>query len=967
MNSQTLDLHNSLLKLYSIIALDIKKTKTDKGKNSFWVPTRYEILEIIKLSFRKMREKKETNELLNDIFLNEKHNGSGVLLFETTMQYLYYITCGFTVDNEEENRKLVIKKEVEYAFEKLLRYVEAQNNFELIQNFVDILSSLHPKTEHKHIEEKVQEILNKYEIKNFEMSAHRNIAPKTANKTQTILKEFGENGLKDLVLHTLLEKNSLEELILIKQELDQITKGKGLEQIIRIIASSYGIIDSNKVAEELIYQLTKKEIPESIKKIIFINSLNSFGFEQTISQIKYLKITKYQALNWIISSIKLKEIKKIQNYTLTESIYILKKEKALRYLWKKYGNKGIQFILESLTEKECANSNETLNTASENSKIKAVLELLKITKPLKDFTLFDMFKVLQKTWELESAVELFAEIGLEKQAFKYYSKQRLKEGDKLSEITSAFFNIIEYEKAFETIVTNSYPIFAFKELVKRIGFKNAYLIAENTLQNKRITDILAWESGYGKEVFLKLKNSLGLENALNAMSQMDCFGPKETAILAINSGYLYSGIEMLKNKTQNEIRVILDTKGIEGYEILSNYWSINSWTSQIINLNFNQKHDLFSYLKTKVNKEEYSLVLKNILKKQSVKKLLTDLAEEINWNKVYENAYDLEKHYQRIENTAEVYKIIAKESSEIQAFKILHNIIKSEYGLYAIRSKAGFENEAFKRLIRTNKQKGISYIYKTSKNSEEFLNYLDNLEYGKEAVVELGNKIGNKNAVLTSLEVFGAKKTLQLTDEAGFSSVAYSEISKKEGAISAFNTAMKVFNNMEKAFYLATLNNEVPIIFDQLGKDLGYDAAIKICVEELGSIKRVINYSLEGYFNYSNKEIEIPKEIIKTRIENLINAYHRAGYGKEFLSEIKTKKYLGSKKEAIKIAINMLGENNGIILAGESFGKDESDFTPTLLAALAEIPKTRDQFIEILKSTMLKTQKPKEGEKATVT
>jgi len=623
--------------------------------------------------------------------------------------------------------------------------------------------------------------------------------------------------------------------------------------------------------------------------------------------------------------------------------------------------------LESLTEKECANSNETLNTASENSKIKAVLELLKITKPLKDFTLFDMFKVLQKTWELESAVELFAEIGLEKQAFKYYSKQRLKEGDKLSEITSAFFNIIEYEKAFETIVTNSYPIFAFKELVKRIGFKNAYLIAENTLQNKRITDILAWESGYGKEVFLKLKNSLGLENALNAMSQMDCFGPKETAILAINSGYLYSGIEMLKNKTQNEIRVILDTKGIEGYEILSNYWSINSWTSQIINLNFNQKHDLFSYLKTKVNKEEYSLVLKNILKKQSVKKLLTDLAEEINWNKVYENAYDLEKHYQRIENTAEVYKIIAKESSEIQAFKILHNIIKSEYGLYAIRSKAGFENEAFKRLIRTNKQKGISYIYKTSKNSEEFLNYLDNLEYGKEAVVELGNKIGNKNAVLTSLEVFGAKKTLQLTDEAGFSSVAYSEISKKEGAISAFNTAMKVFNNMEKAFYLATLNNEVPIIFDQLGKDLGYDAAIKICVEELGSIKRVINYSLEGYFNYSNKEIEIPKEIIKTRIENLINAYHRAGYGKEFLSEIKTKKYLGSKKEAIKIAINMLGENNGIILAGESFGKDESDFTPTLLAALAEIPKTRDQFIEILKSTMLKTQKPKEGEKATVT
>jgi len=252
MNSQTLDLHNSLLKLYSIIALDIKKTKTDKGKNSFWVPTRYEILEIIKLSFRKMREKKETNELLNDIFLNEKHNGSGVLLFETTMQYLYYITCGFTVDNEEENRKLVIKKEVEYAFEKLLRYVEAQNNFELIQNFVDILSSLHPKTEHKHIEEKVQEILNKYEIKNFEMSAHRNIAPKTANKTQTILKEFGENGLKDLVLHTLLEKNSLEELILIKQELDQITKGKGLEQIIRIIASSYGIIDSNKVAEEFI-------------------------------------------------------------------------------------------------------------------------------------------------------------------------------------------------------------------------------------------------------------------------------------------------------------------------------------------------------------------------------------------------------------------------------------------------------------------------------------------------------------------------------------------------------------------------------------------------------------------------------------------------------------------------------------------------------------------------------------------
>lgn len=180
-----------------------------------------------------------------------------------------------------------------------------------------------------------------------------------------------------------------------------------------------------------------------------------------------------------------------------------------------------------------------------------------------------------------------------------------------------------------------------------------------------------------------------------------------------------------------------------------------------------------------------------------------------------------------------------------------------------------------------------------------------------------------------------------------FSSIVYEKMSEKAGPILAFQTMLKTLG-MEKSFYNATLNNDVPLILDQIAKDAGWKTAIEIGIDSLHSITRVIDYAMQGISKQTYEGIEIPKDMVLERAEKLMQAFCDLGYEKQFLRRIRTKRHLGSMKDAIKVAINILGKDNGAILAGEVF-QTEKGFIGEFLGALAEIKKTRDEFIKIVK------------------
>lgn len=944
---KTIDQIEILDSIYSKVELDLTAEirKKHRESNGVWLPTRKEIYDIISNTYLTLKQDPKINEHINSLFLKKENEGFGKRIFEILMFYNYQIqknkNRGFKNKKELEQIK---KDETKLALNRFLRLSNFSRNPKPFQNLIDLIVLWGFDSKQETVEEILEEIFGENHItKGIIPKKVTPLEQKELNHASTIFKEFGQKGIEAFILKTMEENNAIEKLIELKTQLDKLTNNKGLNFIIQTISSNYGVINANKVAKNMVFSLTgREELTSELKKIIFISSLKTFGIEKTIPNLKSLEIQTTDAFQWLVSSLKINNLNVETNKGKT--IMFLKKKNAIEYLWKQQGINGLIFALDSLSK-------------FETSKEEAFKEFLELSKDINGYSLKFVFEIVKETWDLNTALKLFILNGLEKQGYKYFELYSKRLGKTIDEITSNFFNIMEDPKlAFEIMATNNRHVFGFNELVKRVGFEKAYFISQEVLQDRRITNILAREAGFGTDVFLLLKNEIGLTNTLTQLSKNDTFGIKDTIKYALDADYIHSSIEFLKKGNQNEIIELLNEKGNEGYQILTRYWGLKTWENKINELSSKHLVNLFSYLETEIKPEEYTILFKGILEKNNSKKILEVLAKEINWTKKYSNKKDFELHENKLKRTVEIYKILTEESSELTAFKTLHSIVKSEYGLYEIRKNSGFEKEAIERLIRIKGKKAFGYLYKTSDNTEQFLTNMKKYGYLKEAFIELRNNNKTEDVVNTSINLFGKNETLKISEETGIAYITYSEISKKEGAISAFQTAMKSFNSIEKAFYLATLNNEVPIIFDTLGTDLGYTEAIKICTKELGSIKRVINYSLEGHFNYSNKEIEIPKEILKTRIENLINAYYEAGYGKEFLREIKTKKYLGSKKDTIKIAIEMLGEDKGIRLAANSLNEKENNFTEELMKALIEIPKTREKLKEITRQ--IETNKP---------